>query len=72
MKFLNCHKYDILEENDELINSDLLYYGEFTNNYLFPENCSNDELSSMFFRSYLEIITEKLFKKNKILQKKTK
>lgn len=51
---------------------ELLYFGEFNYKYMFPYDDMKDELPTLFINSYLELLSEKLFKKHKILTKTTK
>jgi hypothetical protein len=63
---------DILVEFEDNIELELLYFGKLNHKYLFPFDDLKSELPTLFVRSYLELLSEKLFKKNKILTKTTK
>jgi len=72
LKFLSYRRYDFLCEELESVDFELLYFGEFNYKYMFPYDDMKDELPTLFINSYLELLSEKLFKKHKILKKTTK
>lgn len=72
MKFINYINRDILSEFEDNLELELLYFAKVNYRYIFPHDGIKNELPTLFVRSYLELIQEKLFKKHKILTKTTK